>query len=95
MKEDIIDCVVVGDGNILDEVISIEELLAIVQSIERFEEEKRIIQQQIKDVYDDAKSRGYDAKALKEVIRLRKQDDDERKKHEMILDHYKDVLGVE
>ncbi len=71
-----------------------DHLKAFVERIERLEEEKKTISDDIKDVYAEAKGNGYDVKALRSVVRLRKQDSDERKEHEAILDTYLAALGM-
>jgi uncharacterized protein (UPF0335 family) len=71
-----------------------DQLKAFVERIERLEEEKKAIADDIKDVFAEAKGNGYDVKALRSVIRLRKQDVDERKEHEAILETYLHALGM-
>ena len=70
-----------------------EKLKQVVSKIERLEEEKKEVGGQIKDVYAEAKSMGYDTKALRAVIRIRKQDRQEREEAEAILDTYLLALG--
>ncbi|HLN08707.1 MAG TPA: DUF2312 domain-containing protein [Xanthobacteraceae bacterium] len=74
--------------------IAKDQLKAFVERIERLEEEKKVIADDIKDVYAEAKANGYDTKALRTVVRLRKQDSDERKEQEAILDTYLQALGM-
>ncbi|HTV36001.1 MAG TPA: DUF2312 domain-containing protein [Xanthobacteraceae bacterium] len=71
-----------------------DQLKAIVERIERLEEEKKAIADDIRDVYAEAKVNGYDVKALRSVVRLRKQDANERKEHEAILETYLHALGM-
>lgn len=71
-----------------------DQLKAFVERIERLEEEKKSITDDIKDVYGEAKGNGFDVKALRAVIRLRKQDAAERQEHELILDTYLNALGM-
>lgn len=71
-----------------------EQLRAIVERIERLEEEKQTIADDIKDVFAEAKGNGYDVKALRALIRLRKQEPNERQEHEAILDVYMHALGM-
>jgi uncharacterized protein (UPF0335 family) len=71
-----------------------DQLKAIVERIERLEEEKKAIADDIKDVYAEAKGNGYDVKALRKIIRLRKQDKDERAEEEAILETYMHALGM-
>lgn len=71
-----------------------DQLKAFVERIERLEEEKKTISDDVKDVYAEAKANGYDTKALRSVVRLRKQDKDERAEQEAILDTYLAALGM-
>jgi uncharacterized protein (UPF0335 family) len=74
--------------------IAKDQLKAFVERIERLEEEKKVIADDIKDVYAEAKANGYDTKALRAVVRLRKQDTEERKEQEAILETYLQALGM-
>jgi len=74
--------------------IAAAQLKSIVERIERLEEEKKAIADDIKDVYGEAKANGYDTKALRTIIRLRKQDATEREEQDAILDLYKAALGM-
>jgi len=71
-----------------------DHLKAFVERIERLEEEKKALSDDIKDVYAEAKGNGFDIKALRTVVRLRKQDPDERREHETILETYLHALGM-
>jgi uncharacterized protein (UPF0335 family) len=71
-----------------------DHLKAFVERIERLEEEKKALADDIKDVYGEAKSSGFDVKALRTIIRMRKEDTDERKEHEAILETYLHALGM-
>jgi uncharacterized protein (UPF0335 family) len=71
-----------------------DQLKAIVERIERLETEKKTISDDIKDVYGEAKGNGYDVKALREIIRMRKQDANERAERETILETYLSALGM-
>jgi uncharacterized protein (UPF0335 family) len=71
-----------------------DQLKAIVERIEHLEEEKKAIADDIKDVYAEAKGNGYDTKALRKIIRLRKQDKNERAEEEAILETYMHALGM-
>jgi uncharacterized protein (UPF0335 family) len=71
-----------------------DHLKAFVERIEKLEEEKKAIADDIKDVYGEAKSMGFDVKALRTIIRMRKEDTDERKEHEAILETYMLALGM-
>ena len=71
-----------------------EQLRAFVERIERLEEEKKTIADDIKDVYAEAKANGFDTKVLRKVVSLRKQDMDERMEQEAVLDTYLHALGM-
>src|SRR5215471_19213019 len=71
-----------------------DQLKAFVERIERLEEEKKAIADDVRDVYAEAKGNGYDVKALRAVVRLRKQDVNERKEQEAILETYLHALGM-
>jgi uncharacterized protein (UPF0335 family) len=71
-----------------------DQLKAIIERIEHLEEEKKAISDDIRDVYAEAKGNGYDVTALRTVIRLRKQDKDERAEQEAILETYLHALGM-
>jgi uncharacterized protein (UPF0335 family) len=71
-----------------------DQLKAIIERIERLEEEKKTISDDIRDVYAEAKGNGFEVKALRTIVRLRKQDADERKEHETILETYMHALGM-
>ncbi len=70
-----------------------EKLRQVVAKIERLEEEKKEVAGHIKDTYGEAKSMGYDTKALRAVIRLRKQDRQKREEEQSVLDVYLLALG--
>ncbi|TDH35864.1 DUF2312 domain-containing protein [Pseudohoeflea suaedae] len=71
-----------------------DQLRAFVERIERLEEEKKTISDDIKDVYGEAKAMGYDVKVMRKVVAIRKQDQNERLEHEAILDTYLHALGM-
>ena len=71
-----------------------DQLKAFVERIERLEEEKKALSDDIRDVYAEAKGSGFDIKALRAIIKLRKQDVDERREHEAILETYMHALGM-
>lgn len=77
------------------ENVAAAELRQFIERIERLEEEKQTISDDIKDVFGEAKSRGYDTKAMKTIIRLRKKDANERLEEETILQTYMAALGME
>src|SRR5260370_521892 len=71
-----------------------DHLKAFVERIERLEEEKKAMADDIRDVCAEAKGTGFDGKALRPIVRLRKQDIDERKEQEAILETYMHALGM-
>ena len=71
-----------------------DHLKAFVERVERLEEEKKAIADDVRDVYAEAKSSGFDVKALRTVVKLRKQDVNERKEQEAILETYLHALGM-
>jgi uncharacterized protein (UPF0335 family) len=71
------------------------QLKAFIERIERLEEEKKTISEDIKEVYAEAKTNGFDAKILRKIISIRKQDKDERMEQEALLDTYLRALGME
>jgi len=70
------------------------QLKSVVERIERLEEEKKALSGDIKDVYTEAKANGFDTKALRKVVQLRKQDMAERREEEAILATYMAALGM-
>jgi uncharacterized protein (UPF0335 family) len=72
-----------------------EQLKSIIERIERMEEEKKAIGDDIKDIYTEAKGSGFDTKALRMIIRLRKEDAAEREEFESVLETYKTALGMD
>jgi len=70
------------------------EIRQFVERIERLEAEKKDIAEQIREVYAESKSRGYDQKALRAIVSLRKRDKDEIAEHEAVLEMYKEALGM-
>jgi len=77
----------------MDDPVQGDQLKSIVERIERLEEEKKTISDDIKEVYAEAKGNGYDIGALKKVIALRKRDLDERKEEEAVIDLYLQAVG--
>jgi uncharacterized protein (UPF0335 family) len=71
-----------------------DQLKAFVERVERLEEEKKAIADDIRDVYAEAKGNGFDVKTLRTVVRLRKQDVNDRKEQEAILETYLHALGM-
>ena len=71
-----------------------DRLRLLIERIERLEEEKKGIADDIRDVYSEAKAVGYDTKIMRQIIRLRKMKPDDRAEQETILDTYKAALGM-
>ncbi len=74
--------------------IAADELRLLIERIERLEEEKKAMADDIRDVYAEAKARGYDPKTMRTVVRLRKMETHVRQEAEAILDTYKAALGL-
>jgi len=72
-----------------------EQLKAFIERVERLEEEKKAIADDIRDVYAEAKGSGFEVKALRAIVRLRKQDTDERREQQAILETYMHALGMD
>lgn len=71
-----------------------DQIRAFVERIERMEEEKKAIADDIKEIYAEAKGNGFDTKVLRQIIRIRKQDFEERMEQEALLDLYMAALGM-
>ena len=71
-----------------------DQLKSVIERVERLEEEKKTISDDIRDVYAEGKGNGFDVKALRQIIRLRKQDPNERAEAETILETYMQALGM-
>jgi uncharacterized protein (UPF0335 family) len=71
-----------------------DQLKAFVERIERLEEEKKTISDDIRDVYAESKANGFDVKALRQIVKLRKQDTNERNEQQAILETYMHALGM-
>ncbi len=74
--------------------ISAERLRSIVERVERLEEEKKSLSSDIKDIFAEAKSAGFDVKVMRQLIRLRKQEPAEVEEQETLLDVYRRALGM-
>lgn len=76
------------------ETVAAAELRQFIERVERLEEEKSALQDDIKEVMAEAKGRGYDTKAIRQIIRMRKKDPNERQEEEAILETYMNALGM-
>jgi uncharacterized protein (UPF0335 family) len=74
--------------------IAADRLRSIIERIERLEEERKALGSDIKDIYAEAKSAGFDVKVLRQIIRLRKQEPAEIEEQETLLDVYRRALGM-
>jgi len=80
--------------DVADTGVAAEELKQFVERVERLEEEKKALSDDIRDVYAEMKGRGFDVKAVRQIIRIRKQDHSERKELEAILELYMSALNM-
>ncbi|AQS40858.1 MAG: Hypothetical protein BHV28_01330 [Candidatus Tokpelaia hoelldobleri] len=76
------------------QAVAVGQLRSFIERIERLEEEKKSLGDDIKDVYAELKGTGFDTKAVRTIIRLRKQEDHERQEAEAMIQLYKDALGM-
>jgi uncharacterized protein (UPF0335 family) len=77
-----------------EESVAQDQLRAFIERIERMEEEKRAIADDIKEIYAEAKGNGFDTKVLRRIVAIRKQDHAERMEQEALLDLYMAALGM-
>ncbi|RVT42099.1 DUF2312 domain-containing protein [Sphingobium algorifonticola] len=75
--------------------VAADQLRLLIERIERLEEEKKGIADDIKDVYGEAKATGYDVKTIRAIVRLRKMENHVRQEAEALLETYKAALGIE
>ncbi len=85
---------VAGDNSDAQHRFAKDQLKALIERIERLEEEKKAIVDDIRDIYAEGKGNGFDVKALRTIIRLRKQDPNERQEQETVLETYLLALGM-
>ena len=83
------------DNDFSTTTVSAGQLRAIVERIERLEEEKKEVSEQIKEVYAEAKGNGFDAATLRKIVALRKKKPEERSEEEALLAPYLHALGME
>ena len=74
--------------------ISADRLRSLVERIERLEEERRSLNNNIKDIYTEAKSAGFDPRVIRQIIQLRKKDPDNAEEHVTLFDVYRRALGM-
>ena len=72
-----------------------DRLRTIIERIERLEDEKKALSDDIREVYSEAKGAGFDIKIIRQIVRLRKMDASDRSEMELVLDVYKRALGME
>lgn len=82
------------DETVSSTSVAAGQLRAVVERIERLEEEKKEVAEQIKEVYAEAKGSGFDTKTLRKIVTLRKKDSEERQEEEALLDLYMSALGM-
>jgi uncharacterized protein (UPF0335 family) len=78
----------------MSDTVAADQLRLFIERIERLEEEKKGMTDDIRDVYSEAKGQGYDTKTMRAIIRLRKMEKDARDEAEYLLDTYKAALGL-
>jgi uncharacterized protein (UPF0335 family) len=78
----------------MSENVAADELRLLIERIERLEEEKKGISDDIRDVYAEAKGRGYDAKIMRQIVRLRKMETHDRQEMDAILETYRSALNI-
>ncbi len=71
-----------------------ERLKSFIERIERLEEEKRALAADIKEVYSEAKGAGFDVKTMREIVKIRRMDEDDLDEREALLDTYMRALGM-
>ena len=79
----------------MSDIIAADQLRLLIERIERLEEEKKGIADDIKDVYGEAKSTGFDVKTTRAIVRLRKMEKHQREEAEELLETYKQALGLD
>lgn len=80
--------------NETSQTVAAGQLRAFVERIERLEEEKRELAEDVKSIYREAKSNGFDAKAIRKIVALRRKDAEERREEEAILELYMHAIGM-
>jgi len=85
---------ILKEEDMTKQMVAADELRLLIERIERLEEEKKGISDDIRDVYSEAKARGYDAKIMRQIIKLRSMETHERQEWEAVLDTYISALGM-
>jgi uncharacterized protein (UPF0335 family) len=75
--------------------IAADELRLLIERIERLEEEKKAIADDVKDVYAEAKARGYDTKTMRKIVALRKMEANARQEADALMETYRAALGMD
>jgi uncharacterized protein (UPF0335 family) len=83
-----------SDQGMKSDVVNAGHLRSFIERIEKLEEEKKALADDIKDVYAEAKGTGFDVKVLRKIVSIRRQDKDKRREEEEILDLYLSALGM-
>jgi uncharacterized protein (UPF0335 family) len=78
----------------MSEVVAADELRLLIEHIERLEEDKKAVSEDITNVYSEAKSRGFDPKIMRQIIKLRAMEQHQRQEWEAVLDTYMSALGM-
>ena len=76
------------------QTVAAGQLRAFIERVERLEEDKKAIAEDIKEVYGEMKATGFDTKAVRKIVAMRKKDQSERQEEEAIIDLYKNALGM-
>ena len=74
--------------------IAADRLRSIIERVERLEEERKALGDDIKDIYGEAKSAGFEPKVIRQIVRIRKQEPADVEEHETLLDLYRRALGM-
>jgi uncharacterized protein (UPF0335 family) len=77
-----------------EDAVSGERLKSFIERIERLEEEKKELMEQVRDVFKEAKSSGFDTRIMRQVLRLRRMQEHDRLEEQELLDLYKQALGM-
>jgi len=77
------------------QTVAVSRLRSFIERIERLEEEKKTLSDDIRDVYTELKGNGFDSKAVRTIVRLRKKEEHQRQEEEAMIQLYKDALGME